>query len=152
MRKLIAILSVLLMTGCAFALAADNSVSDSAGTTNSMNQPGSAADNSMSETTKTTTEAVKTAKNAKSCVDESGITLKKGEKGFNDCLKYQKSKQESGTMGSGTTDTAPKSDTSMNQGADKPADPNAQNTQSYPSGQTGASTDGSAPQQQQPSS
>lgn len=127
MKKILVLVSIALMSGCMYALAADDSANTgTTGTTtgnmmndaqkpadNAMNQAGTAADNaanSANDQMNTTTDTMKketttTAKNAKTCVDDNGNTLKKGEAGFRTCMKKQLSKQQGGTMGNENTDT-----------------------------------------------
>jgi hypothetical protein len=109
MKKIIAFLSVALMAGCMVALAEDSGINNQANDAQksadtSMNQAGTAADNTANSAEQTTTDTVKstttTAKNAaKTCVDENGNTLKKGEAGFKSCIKKEMSKQQGGMVG-----------------------------------------------------
>lgn len=135
MKKLIGTVSIAMMLGCALALAntddASNTTSNSHGTstTDTMNtdqQAGTSGDvnnanpnvttdqttpenkmDSSSSTTTTTTKSAKSAMN-KSCVDDSGKTLQKGQTGYRACIKAHKKDQMGGIANEGTdvnTDT-----------------------------------------------
>jgi hypothetical protein len=116
MKKIIATLSVVLMSACAIALAndSDSRMNNSASDTSTSDTTGNAAgiagsdmNNTNANTTlnndaatmnhgtdvnsdsTTTTMTKKTAKISKSCTDESGNVFKKGESGFKSCMKAQ---------------------------------------------------------------
>jgi hypothetical protein len=113
MKKIIMLVSIALMSGCMYALAEDTGTMGNNTTppANTMNQAGNTMDNAantaansandtMSTTTDTTKSVTTTAKNMKSCVDDNGVTLKKGDAGFRACVKQHK--QQSGVMGNDT--------------------------------------------------
>jgi hypothetical protein len=119
MKKIIAIFSIVLMAGCAFALADDNSNTPSsdqqAGQADQMNNPGISGTDTMNQTTTDTTTTVQkdqALRGSKSCVDHNGNTLKRGDVGFQDCLRSPDSKQQGGVA----------SDSGMDKSTDKSAD------------------------------
>ena len=107
MKKLIAVSSVGLMLGFVIALvnanADDVNSPDSSTSTSSQsydstqsNQPGSVSGTDSSVTKETSKQ---TSMRSKTCTDDSGKVLHRGEKGFRDCWNNMMKKQQSGMVG-----------------------------------------------------
>ena len=78
--------------------------SGQSGTSGSTTSSGSMSTDSgmtSSDTSKEmeTTKTKETSKTSKSCTDESGVTYRKGEKGFKSCMQTMEKKKESEQMG-----------------------------------------------------
>lgn len=107
MKKLIAICTIAssLIFG-AFALAQESTNGSSTDSYSGSDQPGTtgamdaAKDKAMTEekVKDTTAMGEEYWKTAKSCTDDMGKTYKKGEKGFKDCVKMMKKKEQMGGM------------------------------------------------------
>jgi len=100
MKKLIILTSLCLSAGFAIALAnaQDNTSSQESGSTMSRDssttgssdmssQPGSTAQSDRSEHKDMDSSQSLEAKNMKTCTDENGMTYRKGQPGFKDCMK-----------------------------------------------------------------
>ena len=109
MKKLVTLVSITFCIGFAIALAnaEDTSAPKDSGTEAlAAEQAGTAAplasaDSAKSESKETTKTTKTEAKNSKSCTNDSGTTLYRGDKGFKQCLQAMKkgkhSEQMSGT-------------------------------------------------------
>ena len=117
MKRFIAILSVALMAGCALALAEDSDA------------PNADAMNPGQSTSQETTTVKKSAKTAKTCTDDNGNVLKRGETGFKACWNAQHPKQESGTAATEQKNNKMKSDTGqVNPNNDNTSEPHSNGT------------------------
>jgi hypothetical protein len=128
MKKMIAMISVATMMGCAFALAnTDDTMSNTSNTdTTRQQEAGTMGNDSNMQNTDTphtntdtsatsTTTTTKSAMNKKSCTDDNGKVLNHGQKGFTACMKNLK-RQQSGvadpsSMSGASDDSAVTSET-----------------------------------------